>query len=118
MTSKPIEEVLSEDLTTFLQLKEKDGHINSADALEIGAYVAANYLRMIYTRNKSVTEAELNGVFGLISNFYNVYFENQLTHYDYEQLSKKALELLRDTDFDKNSRAFFQDIVAQSGKKL
>lgn len=117
MTSKPIEELLPEDLKTFLQLKEKNGHINSADALEIGAYVAANYLRLIYSRNKSVTETELNGVFGLISNFYNTYFENQLNREDYEQMSKKAFALLQDTGFDENSRAFFQDIVSQSEKQ-
>ena len=115
MEKNAIETLLPHDLETFLYLKSKGNKtLTITDALTIGAYVAANYLRMIYMKNKTVTPEEINGVFGLVSNFYNLYFENQLQESDFLQMSKQSLELMQDTEFDQKSKAFFQNIVEKS----
>lgn len=112
--TKPIEELIPLDLTTFLELKSKNAGINSEAAIEIGAYVAANFMRIIYTKNKTITKEEINGVFGIVSNFYHEFFEGQLLKEDYVTMSEKAMKLLNDTGFDENSKRFFQQIIDEA----
>ncbi|MDN3706072.1 hypothetical protein QW060_02915 [Myroides ceti] len=112
--SKPIEELIPLDLTTFLELKSRNAAIDSAAAIEIGAYVAANFMRIIFTKNKAITKEEINGVFGIVSNFYNEFFEGQLLKEDYIEMSDLAMNLLKDADFDDNSKRFFQKIIDEA----
>src|SRR5690554_1184802 len=110
MKPVPIEQFIKKDLELFLYHKSQS-KITVEDVIEIGAYVAANFLRIIFTKNKELKPEEINGVFGIVSNVYNELFENQLTQTDYKELSSKALKLLKDTDFEQNSKRFFAQII-------
>lgn len=110
MEPVPIEQLIKKDLELFLYHKSQS-KITVEDVIEIGAYVAANFLRIIFTKNKELKPEEINGVFGIVSNVYNELFENQLTQTDYKELSSKALKLLKDTDFEQNSKRFFAQII-------
>lgn len=111
MNPTNIEDLITKDLETFLYYKSLKSEISVNDAIEIAAYVGANFLRIIFAKNKELKPEELNGVFGIISNVYNKLFNNQLTESDYKKISQKASELLQDTDFDQQSQAFFSNII-------
>ncbi len=109
-----IEYLINLDLQTFLELKNKKGSINVEDALEIAAYVGANYLRIIFNKNKEVKKEEVNGVLGIISNCYHHLFEGQLEQQDYITISEKIKTLLSDTNFDQRSKDFFLEITKEN----
>lgn len=111
MSSSNIEQLIRIDLETLLYHKRLKNEISITNAIEIAAYVAAKFLRIIYAKNKQITTEELNGVFGIISNIYNELFSNQLEIVDFEKISSLALDLLKDTAFDKNCETFFKDIL-------
>ncbi|WKW46536.1 hypothetical protein P3875_00200 [Myroides sp. JBRI-B21084] len=111
MSSTNIAQLIQNDLETLLFYKSQKQEISAEIAIEIAAYVAAKFLRIIFAKNKEIKPEELNGVFGIISNIYNDLFQNQLHKTDFELISKTALELLQDTDFDTNSSNFFKSII-------
>jgi len=111
MSSKNIENLIRKDLDTLLYHKSLQEEISTKIAIEIAAYVAANFLRIIFAKNKEIKPEELNGVFGIISNFYNEIFNNQLEKDDYKNISEMALNLLNDTDFDNKCKTFFNNII-------
>lgn len=111
MSSTNIAQLIQNDLETLLYYKSKKEEISVEIAIEIAAYVAAKFLRIIFAKNKEIKPEELNGVFGIISNVYSDIFQNQLLKTDFELISKTALELLQDTDFDSNSSNFFKSII-------
>lgn len=114
MQENTIEKRLPEDLALFLHLKaQTQDTVTIEDALTIGAQVAARYLRLIFNQNKEVTPEELNGVFGLVSNYYAEIFEGQLQQEDYLNMSAQSKALLESTDFDAQSQAFFDDLVSK-----
>ncbi|MBA5793262.1 hypothetical protein H1R17_08100 [Flavobacterium sp. xlx-214] len=111
MNSKNIENLIKTDLETFLHYKSLKGKVTVNDAIEIAAYVAANFFRVIFAKNKELKPEELNGVFGIISNVYNDLFENQITKNDYKKISTLTFELLKNTDFDQLSTSFFKNLI-------
>ncbi|WLD22687.1 hypothetical protein NU10_08050 [Flavobacterium dauae] len=108
MSSSNIEQLIRTDLETLLYHKSLKNEISVTSAIEIAAYVAAKFLRIIYTKNKEIKTEELNGIFGIISNIYNELFSNQLKIDDFKKISSLALDLLKDTNFDVNCKAFFK----------
>lgn len=114
MKSQNIEDLIALDLQTFLNLKTKNETITINDALEIAAYVSANFMRVIYTKNKNIEKHEINGVFGIVKNFYNTFFEGQITEDEYQEMAKKSLQLLQNTAFDEMSKTFFNKIISDS----
>lgn len=111
MNSSNIEHLIHKDLETLLYYKSLKSEISVNIAVEIAAYVAANFLRIIFAKNKEIKPEELKGVFGIISNVYNDIFKDQLEKADYEKISEMALTFLQDTDFDNNSKVFFKNII-------
>lgn len=111
MSSTTIENLIKTDLETFLHYKSLQNEVSVNDAIEIAAYVGANFLRIIFAKNKELKPEELNGVFGIISDIYNDLFHNQLTKDDYNKITLLASALLKDTDFDNKSRLFFTKII-------
>lgn len=111
MNSSNIEHLIQKDLETLLYYKSLKSEISVNIAVEIAAYVAANFLRIIFAKNKEIKPEELKGVFGIISNVYNDIFKDQLEKADYEKISEMALTFLQDTDFDNNSKVFFKSII-------
>lgn len=111
MTETNIESLIKTDLETFLNFKNQQGNLTIESASDIAAYVGANFLRIIFSKNKELKKEELNGVFGIISNVFNDLFEDQFSQTDFENISKKALDLLNNTNFDENSKMFFSNII-------
>lgn len=111
MSSINIEHLIKKDLETLLYHQNLKGKISVNNAVEIAAYVAANFLRIIFAKNKEIKPEELNGVFGIISNIYNDIFKDQFQSSDYENISSMALDFLKDTDFDSNCKRFFKNII-------
>lgn len=116
MSSTAIETLIKNDLETFLYYKSLQNEVSVNDAIEIAAYVGANFLRVIFAKNKDLKPEELNGVFGIISNVYHDLFGSQFGKEDYERISRLALELLKDTGFDSKSRSFFTTIIHKAPK--
>ena len=114
MKPQNIEDLIALDLQTFLNLKTKNETISINDALEIASYVSANFMRVIYSKNKSIEKHEINGVFGIVTNFYNSYFEGQITEDEFQEMAKKSLQLLQNTAFDEMSKTFFNNIISNS----
>jgi len=115
MKPTPIEQLIKKDLEFFLYHKSQT-KLTLEDAINIGAYVAANFLRIIFSKNKELQSEEINGVFGIISNVYQDLFKNQFTQSDYERLSSQALDLLKNTEFEQNSKIFFAEIMKTKGQ--
>lgn len=111
MSKHNIEDLITLDLQTFIQLKMENDTISIDDVLEISAYVSANFMRIIYTKNKKIESAEVNGIFGIVSNFFNTYFEGQITEEEFKNMTIKSSQLLQNTDFDEMSKAFFSKIT-------
>lgn len=111
MDTKNIEHLIVTDLEKLLSQKHSTKNIKLDTAIETAAYVAAKYLRIIFANNKEIKTEELNGIFGIISNFYNEIFQNQLNTNDYQAISTTALQLLKDVDFDTNCEKFFKNIM-------
>lgn len=102
-----IEKLIYDDLGYLLKKKSKNGELTISIVIEVASYVAAKYLRIIYSKNKEVKPDELNGIFGIISNFYKASFDDHLHADDYKKISSLALNLLTDTNFDNNCKNFF-----------
>lgn len=111
MSSSNIENLIQKDLDTLLYHKSLKGEISVNIAIEIAAYVAAKFLRIIFAKNKEILPQELNGIFGIISNIYKVIFNDQLELSDYQKISTMALYFLKDADFDSNCKNFFNNII-------
>ena len=114
MESQNIEDLIALDLQTFLNLNAKNNNISIDDALEIAAYVSANFMRIIYAKNKSIEKHEINGIFGIVSNFYNSFFDGQITEEEFKDMANKSTQLLQNTSFDEMSKAFFNKIITES----
>lgn len=111
MSTTDIKELIKNDLETFLYHKSLKENITINNASEIASYVGANFLRIIYAKNKEITKEELNGVFGIISNVYKDLFGDQITTSDFQSIVTNTMELIKDTNFDENSRNFFSNII-------
>lgn len=114
MSSTNIDKLISNDLETLLYHKILTGNVSVDNATEIAAYVAAKYLRIIYAKNKEIKPEELNGVFGIVSNYYHEIFGDQLNENDYKSITDLALNLLKDTGFDANCERFFRTTTNQA----
>lgn len=109
--STPIEQLIEKDLETFLSILSEKNQLNTETLIELSAYVAANFMRIIYTKQKEISKQEINGVLGIISNLLNEWFQNELTISDYEEISKKSLSLIQDTGFDEKSQHYFRQLT-------
>lgn len=112
--STPIEQLIEKDLETFLSVLSEKKELTSENVVELSAYIAANFMRIIYTKQKSISKEEINGVIGIISNLLNDWFQGEITNDEYQEISKKSLSLLQDTGFDEKSQLFFRNLLADN----
>lgn len=116
MTTTNFDEQIRTDLDTFLSLKSKIS-LQTDDVINIGAFVGANFLRILYREQKNVDNKQINSIFGIISNHYHNLFGDQLTNENYQQLADKALKELQDVNFEQNMHDFFSKIVEEANEK-
>lgn len=118
MEKQNIEDLIPLDLQTFLNLKAANNStISIDDALEIAAFVAANFMRIIYAKNKKIEKHEINGIFKIVTDFYTIHFDGQITEVEFQEMAKKSLQLLQNTAFDEISKTFFTNIISESKQK-
>ncbi len=110
--SKPdIQSVILNDLDTLLKAKSQHNGLNIDDVIEIGAYVGASVLRSRFSATKEIKDNEINGVFGVIGNFYVQSFKGNFSQIEFDTLLKRSLELLQTPTFDQDSITFFNTIL-------
>jgi len=110
--STPIEILIEKDLETFLSILSEKKQLTNERVVELSAYIAANFMRIIFTKQKSISKEEINGVIGIISNLLHNWFGEDLTWSDYENISKQSLNLLQDVGFEEKSQLFFRNLTA------
>ena len=109
--SQSIEVLIKKDMEIFVSMLAEREELNSESIITLSAHIAAQFMRIIYTKQKTIAIEEVNGVLGIISNILHEWFEDQITTEDYEKISKRSLDFLKDTDFDEKSRIYFSNLV-------
>lgn len=83
---------------TITKISEKDG-IDDEQAIEAGAFVAANFMRSIL-KNKvkenkgSLSREEINAVFENIAEFYSESFGERFSQSDFDFLTDRTMEIV------------------------
>jgi len=108
MKESNIENFIEKDIHFLLKKSSKKNEISINKIIEIGSFTAAKYLRIIFAKNKEIKQEELKGVIGLVSNTLNTIFGKDILIEDYQNLAKYVLDLLNDTEFDKNCEDYFK----------
>lgn len=111
MNPVDIRDIILNDLDTLLKAKSQYNGLNIQDITEIGAYIGASVLRQRFKMTKEVNDDEINHVFGIIGNFYLQSFKNSFTQKEFEIMSMRSLELLKEPTFDQDCLAFFESIL-------
>lgn len=109
--SVSIEQMIDEDLHLFLSHLERKNKMNVESVVELASYISANMMRLIYTKQKSISKDEINGVIGTMSNCLYSIFKDNITQEDYKKIATTALSLLKNTAFDEQSQLYFRSLV-------
>lgn len=88
---------------------EKNG-IDKDDAIEIGGYVAANFMRTIFKEKGKVSREEISAIFENINDFYSASFKGQFNKEDASKISDSAMKILQSPNSDQIIDKFFKDI--------
>ena len=106
-----IQDLIYQNLDILLKNQaQKEEGLNMERALKIGAYVAAGVLRSRHKEQKEILTIEIEGVYGIVRDFYQEHFES-FNNKDYENLKDTSLNLLRNPNFDQELESFIQSIV-------
>lgn len=106
-----IQDVILNDLDKLLKAKSQHNGLNINDVVEIGAYVGASVLRQRFKSTQKINDKEINGVFGVIGNFYVQSFKNNFSQIEFDRMLKRSLELLQTPSFDQDCLVFFDKIL-------
>lgn len=112
MKKVTVQEVIISDLDRLLKAKSQHNGLNIQDLQEIGAYVGASALRVRFAEKKEVTPEEINGVYGIIGNFYISHFKETFGQNEFNDMMHISLELLNRTTFDQDSKLFYDQIMS------
>lgn len=109
-----IEKMITDDLHHFLQVLEEKNKLQVEQVIELASYIAANFMRIIYTKQKNIQTEEINGVLGIVSNVLHSIFGDAFTQSDYQQIAQKSLDHLKDVGFDDRSQDYFRQLLNYS----
>lgn len=112
MKKTNIEDLIAKDLDTFITALQNNNRLTVEEVCTLSAFIAANFMKIIYAKQKSISATEINGVLGIISNILNQWFDNQFSEEDFLSISEKSLQLLQNTSFEQDSKKYFSNIVA------
>lgn len=106
-----IQDLINQNLDILIMKQsEKSEALTMQKAIEIGAYVAAGVLRSRHKAIGEVLPEEIEGVYGIVDDFYNKSFDTfTQTHFD--ELKKTSLELMQKPTFDQDLDMFVQSIM-------
>lgn len=94
----------------FTKQSDKSKGLSLQKAIEIGAYVAAGVLRSRQKDKGEVLPEEIEGVYGIVGEFYYKSFDS-FTQNQFDELKKTSLELMRNPTFDQDLDAFIASIM-------
>lgn len=106
-----IQDVIIQNLDGLIKAQSSKSELKIEDLVAIGAYVGAGVLRGRYQVVKEVKEEEIQGVFGIIGNFYRDSFGDAFDQEDFVALKSKAMELLQQPTFDSDLLEFVAEIT-------
>ena len=95
-----IQQLLIQHLDFLLIKKSETKPLTIDTLIEIGSYVAGGALRGRYSLVKEVSQEEINGVFGIIGNFFKEHFPEDFSEKEFVVMRNKALALIQETTFD------------------
>lgn len=110
MSSIPIEQMIREDLHYFLAHLERKKRMDVEHVIELSSYIATNFMRLIYTKQKEISTEEINGVIGITSSILHEIFGDEITNKDYKKMADNTLLFLKNTDFDNKSQSYFREL--------
>jgi len=105
-----IKALIHHNLDELLYLADKKGVLNTDLVVKIGAFVGVAVLRGRFADKKEVTEAEINGVFGIVGDFCKMSFGRSYTKVHFKKMTTMALELIQEPTFDTDVEVFIQDL--------
>ncbi|WP_060873274.1 hypothetical protein [Myroides odoratus] len=105
-----IKALIHHNLDELLYLADKKGVLNTDLVVKIGAFVGAAVLRGRFADKKEVTEAEINGVFGIVGDFCKMSFGRSYTKVHFKKMTTMALELIQEPTFDTDVEVFIKDL--------
>ncbi|MBW3518548.1 hypothetical protein [Flavobacterium sp. NKUCC04_CG] len=106
-----IQDLIIQNLDGLIKAQSNKAELQIENLIAIGAYVAAGVLRGRYQVVKEVKEEEINGVFGIVGNFYAENFGGGFTQEDFITLKTRAMELLQQPTFDSDLNEFVAEIL-------
>ncbi len=106
-----IQDLIHQNIDALLTAQSNKENLTIAHIIEIGAYVAAGALRGRFAAEKEVSQEEINGVFGVIGDFYKDHFDEAFTEDDFKEMTDQALQLLQRTTFDADLESYVQAIL-------
>lgn len=106
-----IQDLIHQNIDALLTAQSNKEDLTLAHIIEIGAYVAAGALRGRFAAEKEVSQEEINGVFGIIGDFYNEHFGEDFTESDFQAMTTQALQLLQRTTFDADLESYVDSIL-------
>lgn len=101
-----IEQLIIQRLDYLLTKKGATSPLTLDSLIEIGAYVAAGVLRGRFSVTKEVSQEEINGVFGVVGDFFKSHFPEDFTEKTFIAMRNKALALIQETTFDSDLELF------------
>lgn len=101
-----IQQLIIQLLDYLLLKKSEVKPLNIETLIEIGSYVGGGVLRGRFSLVKEVSQEEINGVFGVIGNFFKEHFPEDFTDKEFVIMRDKALELIQETTFDSDLKSF------------
>lgn len=105
-----IKTLIHHNLDELLYLADKKGVLNTELVVKIGAFVGAAVLRGRYADKKEVTDAEINGVFGIVGDFCKLSFGRSFTKVHFKKMTTLALTLIQELTFDKDVETFIKEL--------
>ncbi len=102
-----IQTLIQKNLDQLLYLADKKQVLDNAMVVKIGAFVAAAVLRGRFAEQKEVTQQEINGVFGIIGDFFRTSFGGRsFSKVHFNKMTSLSLELIQETTFDQDLQEF------------
>ncbi|MHC5202614.1 hypothetical protein [Myroides sp. LJL119] len=106
-----IQKLIHQNLDELLYFADKKQVLDTHMVVRIGAFVGAAVLRGRYAQTKNVTQEEINGVFGIIGDFFRLSFGGRsFSKVHFKKMTTLALELIQQTSFDQDLEDFMASL--------
>lgn len=106
-----IQNLIHHNLDELLYLADKKQVLDTDMVVRIGAFVGAAVLKGRYSQEKEVTDQEINGVFGIIGEFFRQSFGGRsFSKVHFKKMTTLALQIIQETTFDQDLEDFLENL--------